>query len=666
MITPTDHQRTFFEKIPPRPTKGLDRVSDYLLGRWWSSSLVEKRIKSFGKKISELRNSLEACTDRELGDRVKKLGQSRRRYPQQVEQFLVEAIAALAVVFHRQLGLRAYDVQLVASSALACGYFAEVETGEGKTLSIALAAAYHALGGLPCHIITANDYLAQRDSEYLEPFFRKVGLSVGSVLGEDKDEDRTRAYSCDITYTTAKEVAADYLRDRLRTSFNQGVSTRRLNQLSRGDRHTLPTVQRGLGIALIDEADHALIDEAVTPLIISKPVESDTFEEAAPAAWAVARTLEPEVHYQINRSFKTITLLESGVEKILQEIKLPQRGIWAGKQRRLQIARQALEAKEFFHKDEQYILEDEKIVIVDASTGRPMPMRSWQHGLHQIIQAKEGLPVGGVADTIARTSFQSFFRKYHKICGASGTLREAASEIWRVYHVPFIRVPRNLPCTRQNRGIIFCENTESRDQQLLRVVKECYEQGQPVLIVARTVSQSERTAALLTRAGLPGIERVLNASQHSREASIIALAGHKFAVTIATGMAGRGTDIRLETGVEKLGGLHVISIEANESFRVDRQLFGRSARQGDPGSVRSIFAVNDPLFMTHLSTVIISLLQRLLSVNASSKIAQFLGFLMLKYCQFRARISDTNRRRLMLLSDEQIKRSMGFTSMDRS
>ena len=664
-MTPTEHQRVHFEHRAPKPKKGLDRLADDLIGRVKRGPWATRRLTSEARHISLTRESLEGLSDGRLNEQLQELRADRRRKPDDWRGSLVPGLAVLAVAAERELGLKAYEVQMMASAALVQGFFAEVDTGEGKTLAIGLAAAFQGLSGLPCHVITANDYLAGRDAKNLHSFYKRVGLSVGSVLGDDDDEKRRTAYCCGVTYTTAKEAAADYLRDRLRSG---GVEPRpaRLLAVMAGQRGGSGPVQRGLHATFIDEADHALIDEAVTPLIISRTLDAGEMTRVAHAAWSLAAAFEPEFHYRLNRTRRSVELLEPGVEQVRHQLDLPHQGLWANERRRVELARQAVQAREFFLRDEHYVVDDGKIVIVDPATGRPMAMRTWQQGLHQMIEAKEGLTVNGATETMARISFQSYFRKYKLLAGASGTLREAAGELWHTYHAPFVRIPRNLPCQRQHVGTRFCATTDAQHAALRHEIKARHGRGQPLLIGTRTVETSERIATVLRGERLPVGDRVLNAVRHREEALLVSRAGQRGALTIATSMAGRGTDIRLSSGVDILGGLHVVATEANESSRVDRQLFGRAARQGDPGSVMAVYSADDAVLKRFIPDPVLRAWTRSLNCGYLGALPQWLGLGLLRWSHFRAQSLAARSRRAVMLSEVDIQRSLGFTAGRKS
>ncbi len=659
-MSPTEQQRRLGERPERKPRRGLDVWAHGLVGRCKRGPWTRHRLATVAQSIDRRRAELEKLADPQLNERLIALRQARQRQPERWQPLLEEGLALLAVAAHRELGLRAYEVQLMGAAALVEGYFTEVDTGEGKTLAIGLAAAYLAWSGLPCHVITANDYLAGRDAKHLGRYYLRVGLTAGAVMTEDDESARHSGYAAGVTYTTAKELAADYLRDRLRLGDDAtGASSRQLLGVLL-EMPPLPgVVQRGLHSALIDEADHALIDEAVTPLIISRTLDAGELSVASQAAWELVRDLNKGVHYRADSAARLIEMLPAGIEQTNLALALPRTGLWASDRRRQELVRLGLEAREFFLRDEHYVIDDGKVVIVDAATGRPMPLRTWRQGLHQIIEAKEGLEVSGPSETLARISFQAFFRKYSRLAGASGTLREAAAEIWHTYDAPFVAIPRHLPCQRRHQGSRFFVDEDLRDQALVHELKTRHARGQPLLIGTRTVDSSEAVARLVRHHGLPG-SQVLNALRHREEAVMVAHAGHRGQITIATSMAGRGTDIRLEEGVATLGGLQVVAIEANDSARVDRQLFGRSARQGDPGGVIAFYSTEDAVLRRFIPHPILQAWQRSTRLLPDA-LNNAVGRRLLAWAQRRAQWQAARQRRGVMLGEEEIRRSLGFT-----
>jgi preprotein translocase subunit SecA len=357
-------------------------------------------------------------------------------------------------------------------------------------------------------------------------------------------------------------------------------------------------VLRGLHTAIVDEADSVLIDEAVTPLIIAASHENHSLREAAQLAQDMIDVLRPETDYRSNARYKEIELTKAGLQKLVEQAShLP--GLWQGHDRRLELVIQALIAREFFHRDQQYIIEGDKLVIVDEFTGRPMPQRAWREGMHQAIEAKEGIPITDPTETIARLSFQRFFKCFHKLSGMTGTAREAAGELWQVYGLPTIAIPPNRPCIREQWPDRFFLREDDKWQAVAAEIEKLHTTGRPLLVGTRSVLASERLGQWLAERGLEA--KILNATRLKEEAEIVALAGERGHITIATNMAGRGTDIKLGRGVAALGGLHVIATERHESGRVDRQLFGRAARQGDPGIAQAFISAEDELLRKFLS-----------------------------------------------------------------
>ncbi|MDR7465539.1 MAG: preprotein translocase subunit SecA, partial [Armatimonadota bacterium] len=510
---------------------------------------------------------------------------------------LAEEPVALAFALVREAAARTvrerhYDVQLIGGRVLLDGMVAEMETGEGKTLAATLPACTAALAGIPVHIVTVNDYLATRDAEWMGPIYRALGLSVGVIRHGLDPEARRAAYACDITYCTNKEVAFDYLKDRLVLGRRSTRVHLQLERLYAEGARSQRLLLRGLHYAIVDEADSVLVDEAKTPLIISGAGGDSLEREVYRAALRLAADLQADREYVIEGRERSVRLTPAG-QVALAEAARPLGGLWAGRQRREDLVRQAITALHLFHRDKHYLVQDGKVHIIDEYTGRVMPDRSWEHGLHQMIEAKEGCPLTSQKDPLARISYQRFFRRYLRLAGMTGTAREVAAELWAVYRLVVVRVPTNRPVIRRSLGEHVFPGAEAKWAAVVRRVAVVHATGRPVLVGTRSVAASDHLSRLLAAAGLP--HRVLNARQDREEAEIVAQAGQPGRITVATNMAGRGTDIRLARGVAELGGLHVIATERHEAGRIDRQLFGRCGRQGDPGSYELFASLEDEL-----------------------------------------------------------------------
>ena len=602
-MTPTQEYRRIRHQPPAKLHKGLDARVNSLIGVYQRRGSVLSQLEREAEKIDAQAAQWSDLSDHLLRQRMLDLRLRFRRGGREQENLVSEALAAIREVSDRQVGLRPYPIQLVGALALHRGYLAEMATGEGKTLTAGLAAVLAGWTKRPCHIITVNDYLVRRDEEWLKPLYQFCGVSVGYVTADMKPLDRRKEYSADVTYTTSKEVLADFLRDRLQLG-GMVDPTRRLIRAMLAPRAAARDnlVMRGLDTAIVDEADSILIDEAVTPLIISAPHKNEHLREASLIATQIVSELEPDQDYEVDYRYREVHLTPQGIDRLRDRCS-SYSGLWRGSDRRVDLIRQALTAREFFLPGKQYVINNGKVVIVDEFTGRPMPQRSWRQGLHQAVEAKEGLEISDPTETIARLSFQRFFRLYRRLSGMTGTAREASEEFWQIYKLAVVRIPTNRPCIRTQEPDRIFATEETKYEAIAAEIDRLHQSGRPVLIGTRNVAASERLANLLEARGLP--YRLLNAVRHQEEANIVALAGQKNQITIATNMAGRGTDIKLGSGVLELGGLHVMATERHESGRVDRQLFGRSGRQGDPGSAQAFVSVEDELLRRHLHPAIL-------------------------------------------------------------
>lgn len=534
----------------------------------------EKEIKKIRKiveqQINPLEDGLKKLSDSSLANKTNEF-KARLAKGETLDDILPEAFAVIREASRRVLGMRHFDTQLIGGIILHRGNIAEMCTGEGKTL-VATAPVYlNALEGKGVHVITVNDYLAKRDSEWMGQVYKFLGLSVGLIIHDLDFNQRKIAYNSDITYGTNNEFGFDYLRDNMVTSLDQ-------------------MVQRPLHYCLIDEVDSILIDEARTPLIISGPGQKST-----DAYYTVAKLvpqLKKEEDYTIDEKQKTVAPTEAGVAKM--EKLLHVENLYDAANLELNhLFVQALRAQTMMTRDKDYVVKDGEVVIVDEFTGRLMYGRRYSDGLHQAIEAKEGLEVQRESQTLATITFQNYFRMYDKLAGMTGTAKTEEQEFIKIYGLPVLQVPTNKPIQRKDLPDVIFKNKRGKYKAVVREVERRHATGQPMLIGTTSIEQSEELSHMLDQANIP--HSVLNAKYHEREAAIVALAGQKGAVTIATNMAGRGTDISLGEGVAELGGLAIIGTERHESRRIDNQLRGRAGRQGDPGSSQFFLSLEDDL-----------------------------------------------------------------------
>ena len=572
------------------------------------------------------------------------------------------AFALAREAARRHTGMRHFPVQLLGGAAMMAGRLAEMQPGEGKTLTALVPAVAAGLMGRPVHIVTVNDYLARRDAEQLRPVYGALGLTAGLVEHGQQHRDRQQAYSCDVVYCSNKEIVFDYLRDRLALGTCRARSRLLIEDLfnTGGAGRSQQLLLRGLQFAIVDEADSVLVDEARTPLILSgvqQQTESDA--ELYETALAIARRLICGEHFQVLPREKTIRLTNLG-ERRLSELTSGLRGLWAIRRAREELAQQALCALHLFQRDMQYIVADSKVQIVDEYTGRVMPDRSWERGIYQLVEAKEGCTITDRRQTLARITYQRFFRRYAHLCGMTGTALETAGELRAVYGLRVLKIPTNRPVRRVNRGTRIFPTADLKWNAVVNTAKTTTLQGRAVLIGTRSVEASERVGALLDRAGLKPV--ILNARQDRQEAEIVAAAGQPGRVTVATNMAGRGTDIELHPDVRERGGLHVVLTEYHELGRIDRQLFGRAGRQGDPGSYEFIVALDDELFRRFVRKQVLELAIR--GVPRTDTIPAVVGRALKRCGQSAAERLHGRARRRNLAEDQLFDQLLGFTGRE--
>ncbi|MCA9523592.1 MAG: preprotein translocase subunit SecA [Myxococcales bacterium] len=579
-----------------------------------------KRMLPLVDRINSLEPTIKALSDDDLKGQTPKFRQ-RIENGESLDEILPEAFATVRETGWRQLKMRHYDVQMIGGIVLHRGSIAEMKTGEGKTLVATLAMYLNALSGKGSHLITVNDYLARRDAEWMGQIYRYLGLSVGVIVHGLNDSERQREYGCDITYGTNNEFGFDYLRDNMKFDLAHYV-------------------QRDLNFAIVDEVDSILIDEARTPLIISGTVEESSEEYYR--INAVIPLLKKDEDYLVDEKSHTVTLTQSGEDKLQRRLNID--NLYNVEHTdTLHHINQALKAHALYKRDKDYIVEEGQVIIIDEFTGRKMPGRRWSDGLHQAIEAKEGVQIEEETQTLATITFQNYFRMYNKLAGMTGTAETEAAEFHKIYNLDVTVVPTNMPVIRNDENDVIFKNEAQKIKALIDDILDCHKRGQPVLVGTTSVEKSEHLSKVLTRKNIKFNQ--LNAKYHEREAGIVAQAGRYQAITIATNMAGRGTDIVLggnaeamakheipdETAPEyaelvatyrpqceaerekvlKAGGLRIIGTERHESRRIDNQLRGRAGRQGDPGSTRFYLSLEDDLLRIFGSERIAKVMERL-------------------------------------------------------
>jgi preprotein translocase subunit SecA len=574
----------------------------------------EKTLKPFRQiveEINELEPEFQRMSDYDLQQLTPELTQ-RLADGETLDDLLPEAFAAVREAAKRTLGQRHFDVQLLAGMVLHQGKIAEMRTGEGKTLVATLPLYLNSLTGRGCHLVTPNDYLSRVGGGWMGPIYHKLGVSVGVIVHDNaalfdpeyddpdpspdprlnhwRPVERSEAYHADITYGTNNEFGFDYLRDNLAFTKEQQV-------------------QRGHYFAIVDEVDNILIDEARTPLIISGMAQqtADRYAQFSD----VARRLREGSHYEVDLKQRTVTLTDDGIDRVERLLQIPEEeSLYDDRHAdKTHFVEQALKAQVLFQRDKDYIVREGEVVIIDEFTGRQMTGRRYSEGLHQAIEAKEGVRVQRETVTQATITFQNYFRMYEKLAGMTGTAETEAEEFGQIYNLDVVVIPTNRPMVREDLADQVFRTEDAKFKAVIREIQEMVEHGRPVLVGTTSIDTSERLSVMLKRTGIK--HEVLNAKYHEREAAIIANAGQTAAVTIATNMAGRGTDIILGSGVRERGGLHIIGTERHEARRIDNQLRGRAGRQGDPGSSRFYLSLEDELLRRFGSDRVTSLMERL-------------------------------------------------------
>lgn len=544
-----------------------------------------KALKPILKEVNALEEKMQQLSDEELKAQTPKL-RAQIQNGATLNDILPEAFATVREASQRVLGMRPYDVQILGGIVLSEGKIAEMKTGEGKTLAATLPLYIHGLTQKGAHLVTVNDYLASRDAKEMGVLYNWLGLTVGCIVNDMDDEERKEAYNCDITYGTNNEFAFDYLRDNMKFDLEDYV-------------------QREHNFCIVDEVDSILIDEARTPLLISGPSDNNS------GAYESINKIIPklnETHYTVEEKSHTAVLTDEGVIKV-QEILGIENLFDVQNMDKLHHINQALRAHTLFHKDKEYVVKDDKVIIVDEFTGRLKEGSRWSDGLHQAIEAKEGVKIKSENQTLASITFQNYFKMYNRLGGMTGTADTEAEEFNKIYNLEVVVIPTNLPIARKDHPDVIYGTKLGKYKAVAELIKECNDRKQPVLVGTITIDESEIISKFLKDFGVK--HEVLNAKQHEREAEIVQNAGQPGSVTIATNMAGRGTDIKLTEETKAAGGLYIIGTERHESRRIDNQLRGRSGRQGDPGASKFFLSLEDDLMRIFGSDKVKGIMERM-------------------------------------------------------
>lgn len=590
---------------------------------WWSQVRLV-RWRQTANRIDARSGEWERLDDEELKRYSRELGW-KAKSGVALKKLLPDAFGLVREAARRTTGMKPFVVQLMGGMAMFEGGIAEMQTGEGKTLTAVLPTYLRALTGKGCHIVTVNDYLAGRDAEEMGPIYQSLGLTVGCIQTPMEADERRASYACDVTYGTAKEMGFDFLRDQLRQGIARGAIDRHgLLETEPGSTSSESPAQRGHHFALIDEADSVLIDEARTPLIIGMTQPNDPGSVSL-FRWCyrTATRLQPDVDFVYEPHRRTAYLTDAGCRRIVLTSK-PSLISSIDSERIYRHIEQALTARLAYQKDRDYVIVDEEVVIVDESTGRIMDGRKWQDGLHQSIESKEQVPITATSGEAARVTIQSFFRRYSHLAGMSGTAVQAAAELKKIYGMNVAAIPTHRPCIRVGLSPRIFRTADDKRDAVVDQIAELVSNDRAVLVGTPSVEASEELGARLKTLGIR--HQILNATRHEREADVVAEAGQSGWVTVATNMAGRGTDIKLTDELTEAGGLHVIATEMHSSERIDRQLIGRAARQGDPGSFQFFLSLDDELLRCREETLLEQLREQSRSGDSGGLALSWLKF----------------------------------------
>jgi preprotein translocase subunit SecA len=638
------------------PVFGLDSVLKTVSRLTHSVKQKERDLLLQAREVNQLSQTFSSLTNDQLMLALQRfqVGFKQKRRNCDAD-FLIQALAYIVEACDRTLHIRPFDVQIMGALALYQNYVIEMKPGEGKTITAGLGAILNGWRGLPCHVVTTNDYLAARDVTTLKPLFDFCNITVGAIVSDIQAAERKAIYRNNVVYATSKELLADFLRDQIKLNGELDSHQLLINDFTQANSPSKNTTMRGLHSVIIDEADSVLSDEAITPLIISIEGQNHLLKEAVQITKTIVDKLQPNVHYLLNSRYRDIELNAHG--KILVEEladKLP--SIWKVALWRDELIQQALTAREFFIKEHHYTIIDGKLVIVDEKTGRLMHGRTWRYGLQQAIEAKENIELSNPSETQASLSFQHFFRLYSSICGMSGTLHGLKNEFWHIYGVHILTIPPRFSTKLTVLPDLIFPSNQDKWTAVVAKIEQFSQKGLPVLVGTRSIQDSEELAEKIRSLGFSC--SVLNALYHEQEAQIIARAGEPYAITIATNMAGRGTDILVNSQINDAGGLHVISTELYESRRIDWQLYGRSGRQGQQGKAICLLSLEDELLKTYCPKYLLKKLAKVIS----KPLGQKLSLLIYRHIQKKAEKIAFISRKNMLQHSIRLKNTLPFAN----
>ncbi len=626
--------------------KGFDSFVYQLYGRTRSSKRQLKKLETEANQVSALMGQLLLSGSDELNQELESLRMAIRRDPLTAKGRLIDCVALICILVQKSLGLQPYKEQIMGALAIHRGYLAELATGEGKTLTVGMASVLLGWSGKPCHILTANDYLAQRDAEEMAPLFEHAQLTVGACVETQTTEVRRENYQSSVVYVTPKTLLADILKDLL-------------HKRQTGKNDGLICLEKGIHSAIVDEADSMLIDESTTPLIISAPKPIPGLHQAVTWASKTSSNFRQSIDFKLDHRRKTVTLLVDAETMMSKSSNKPPAG-WQSPERVIDLLTQALKVRWLFQKGVHYVVEHEKIVLIDEFTGRLTPERTLSGGLHQAIETKEGVPLTDPNFPLIQMTFQNFFRLFPKLACTTGTAKESFTEFWHVYDTPVLQIPRHRKRKVIEEQPIVCKSRQQKVLAVANLTKKLQQEGKAVLVGVKTVSDSVMVSEIFDELNIQ--HNVLNAINHDNEAQLIEKAGTSGSVTVATNMAGRGVDIKLDQATLSKGGLHVIVSEPNESSRIDRQLTGRCGRQGDPGRVLKLMSLDDALFRNQMGVFEMMILSTVLKM-----FPKFEGIIMksiVRLCQNRFEKNSFKQRLKLLDNEDWLHRALPFNKAE--